>query len=124
MQLPLQVIFRDMVPLPSLEAQIRSRAAKLERFAPDLTSCHVVVEATGNQHRQGHRYVVKIDARVPGGEVCAGQSQGNEDIAVAMRDAFDAVTRQLEDLERRRRGQVKFHAPGAAPPGESGDDTR
>lgn len=111
MELPLQVNFRDMMPLPSLEADIRRRAAKLEQFAPKLMSCHVVVEATGNRHHQGHRYVVKIDVRVPGEEVFAGEHHGHEDIALAVRGAFDAVTRRLEDYAQRRRREVKRHAP-------------
>jgi len=117
MKLPLQVIFRDMAPLPSLEGQIRERAGRLEHFFPDIVSCHVAVEAAGNRHHQGHRYVVRVDVRVPGGEVCAGSNQGDEDIAVAVRDAFDAVTRQLQDELRRRRGQVSQHA--TAPPHET-----
>jgi ribosomal subunit interface protein len=109
MKLPVQVVFRDMVPLPSLEGEIRERVARLERFAPDLMSCHVTVEASGNRHHQGHRYVVKIDLRLQGDEVFAGQHDADEDIALAMHGAFDAVTRQLEDKVRRRRGQVKQH---------------
>jgi ribosome-associated translation inhibitor RaiA len=111
MKLPLQVTFRDMMPLPSLEADIRRRAAKLEQFAPKLMSCHVVVEATGNRHHQGHRYVVKVDVRVPGDEVLAGEHHGHEDIAIAVRGAFDAVARCLEDYAQRRRREVKRHAP-------------
>lgn len=114
MKLPLQVKFRDMVPLPSLEPEIRRRAAKLELFAPDLTRCQVVVAAEGNRHHQGHRYTVKIDVTLPGEEIVAGENQAHEDIQIAVRDSFDAMARQLEDYERRRRGQVKQHA--AAPP--------
>jgi ribosome-associated translation inhibitor RaiA len=121
MKLPLQVIFRDLVPLPSLESDIRRRAAKLEAFAPDLTSCHVVVEASGNRHHQGHRYVVKIDLRLPGVEMFSGEHQGDEDIEIAVRGAFDAVRRQLEDHVRQRRGQVKQHAPN--PRGTSARET-
>src|SRR5690606_9101707 len=35
----------------------------------------------------------------------------NEDVYVALRDAFDAAKRQLEDYGRRQRGEVKSHAP-------------
>lgn len=49
MKLPLQVVFRDLAPLPSLEGEIRERVARLDRFAPDLMSCHVTVEAAGNR---------------------------------------------------------------------------
>jgi ribosome-associated translation inhibitor RaiA len=126
MKLPLQVTFRDLVPLPSLEGDIRRRAAKLEEFAPDLSSCHVVVEASGNRHHQGHRYLVKIDLRLPGEAIFTGQHHGNEDIELAVRGAFDAMARRLEDHVRQRRGQVKQHVPkpraaltGEAGPGEA-----
>jgi ribosome-associated translation inhibitor RaiA len=125
MKLPLQVTFRDLVPLPSLEGDIRLRAAKLEQFAPDLMSCHVAVEATANRHHQGHRYTVKIDVRVPGEEIFAGDHHGHEDIEIAVRGAFDAMCRRLEDYARRRRGQVKQHAsepPGAPSSGNAGGD--
>ena len=102
MRLPVQVVFRDMVPLPSLEDDIRAQVARLEHFAPDLASCQVVVTASGNRHHQGHRYAVRIDLRLTGAEIVAGEHQAG---------AFGAATRQLEDLVRRRRGQVKQHAP-------------
>jgi hypothetical protein len=37
------------------------------------------------------------------------KNQAHEDINVAIRDAFDAVVRQLEDHVRRLRGDVKSH---------------
>lgn len=111
MKLPLQIEFRDLVPLPSLEGEIRERVARLEKFVPELMSCHVTVGAEGNRHHQGHRYVVRLDARVPGEEIVTGERQGDEQIEVALRGSFDAMTRCLEDYQRRRRGQVKHHAP-------------
>lgn len=113
MKLPLQVTFRDMAPRPSLESAIRLRAAKLERFVPELISCHVIVQASANRHRQGHVYAVKVDVHVPGGEIFAGERQAHEEIGVAMREAFDAMTRCLEDYARKRRAQVKQHAATA-----------
>jgi ribosome-associated translation inhibitor RaiA len=111
MKIPLQIQFRDLMPLPSLEGEIRARVAKLEQFVPELTSCRVTVEAEGNRHHQGHRYVVRVDASVPGEEFVTGEHHGQEDIALAMHGAFDAMARRLEDYVRRRRGQVKQHAP-------------
>ena len=115
MKLPVQVVFRDLVPLPSLEGDIREHAARLDRFAPDLMSCHVAVEAAGNRHHQGHVYTVKIDLRLEGDEIVAGAHHANEDITLAVHGAFDAVTRRLEDRVRRRRGQVKQHSDERAP---------
>jgi ribosome-associated translation inhibitor RaiA len=123
MKLPLQVTFRDMAPLPSLDGEIRRHAAKLERFVPELISCHVVVQASANRHRQGHVYAVKVDVRVPGDEVFTGEHQADEEIGVAVSGAFDAMTRRLQDDVRRRRGQVKQHAPQGASRVESGHGT-
>ena len=120
MKLPLQIEFRDLVPLPSLEGEIRERVARLEKFVPELMSCHVTVEAEGNRHQQGHRYVVRLDVRVPGEEFVTGERQGDGQIEIALRGSFDAMTRRLEDYQRRRRGQVKHHTPKRA--ADSGSD--
>jgi cold shock CspA family protein len=38
-------------------------------------------------------------------------NQAHEDVYVAVRDAFDAAKRQLEDYGRRQRGDIKAHTP-------------
>jgi len=116
MKLPLQITFRDLVPLPSLEPEIRRRADKLDQWTPDVMSCHVVVESTGNRHQQGHEYSVNISVRVPGAEIAATTHHHDQDIGRAVHGAFDAVDRQLEDYARQRRRQVKRHEVTAERP--------
>jgi cold shock CspA family protein len=53
-------------------------------------------------------YNVRIDMTVPGAELVI-KREPNEDLDVAIRDAFDAARRQLEDFARRHRGAVKHH---------------
>jgi ribosomal subunit interface protein len=114
MTIPLQISFRDMDPSPAIEARIREKAAKLERFASRITSCGVVVEARNRHQRQGRLYNVRINLRAPGEELVVGQGHphdhAHEDVNVAIRDAFDAARRQLEDHTHRQRGDVKTHA--------------
>ncbi|MEW6647457.1 MAG: HPF/RaiA family ribosome-associated protein [Pseudomonadota bacterium] len=113
MQIPLQITFRHMETSPALETRIRERAAELERFHPNLTSCRVVVEQDHGHHHQGNLYRVHVDLTLPGHELIAGRSspkhQAYEDAHVAVRDAFDSLRRQLEDLARRERREVKQH---------------
>jgi ribosomal subunit interface protein len=111
MQLPLHITYRDIVPLPSVEPEVRRRAAKFDQWTSDVIACHVAFEAEGKRHRQGHSYKVKVSITVPDTEIVAGTRQGNEDLKIALRDAFDAADRQLEDYARRRRGQTKSHPP-------------
>lgn len=113
MELPLQITFRDMSPSEAMEQAIRERAAKLDAFCDRIMSCRVVVEPKYRHHRQGNAYHVRIDLTVPGQELVVshdpGREETHEDAYVAIRDAFDAAGRQLEDYARRRRGDVKTH---------------
>ena len=50
MQVPIQISFRNMDPSPSVEAVVREKAAKLERFFDRIVSCHVTIEAPHRHH--------------------------------------------------------------------------
>lgn len=117
MQIPLQITFRRMEPSSALEARIREQTEKLERYHDHVISCRVVVEAPHAHHHQGKLYQVRLDIRVPNHELAVTherpQDHAHEDVYVAIRDAFDAAARRLEDLIRRERGAVKVHeVPG------------
>jgi ribosomal subunit interface protein len=111
--IPIQVTFKGMDPSEAVEANIREKAEKLERFSDHLMSCRVVVEAPHRHSRQGKMYGLRIDIGVVNGEIAVThqgpQNQAHEDVYVAIRDAFDAAARQLEDYERKQRGKVKAH---------------
>jgi cold shock CspA family protein len=113
MQLPLQVSFRHMDPSEAIEAIVRERADELDTFAGDIMSCRVVVEPAGKHHEHGNLYEVRIDLTLPGEEIAVTREPGKhteyKDIQVAVRDAFDAARRKLEDYVRRRRQDVKTH---------------
>ncbi|MEN8106886.1 MAG: HPF/RaiA family ribosome-associated protein [Pseudomonadota bacterium] len=118
MQIPLQITFRDMEPSAAVEADIREKAGKLEWFYDQIMSCRVVVSAPHGHHHKGNLYQVRIDMTVPDGELLVThehhhEDHSHEDVYVAIRDAFDAMKRQLEDYARKRRGKVKKHEPPA-----------
>jgi len=114
MQQPLQITFRHTPSLPAVEARIRQRAEELDRFFERIVSCRVVVECRHPRQRQGNLFHVGVDLKVPGREIVVGRdpaaNRGHEDIYVAIRDAFDAAHRLLEDHTRQVRGDVKLHA--------------
>jgi ribosome-associated translation inhibitor RaiA len=108
-KLPVQVTFRGMARSAALEEAIQDRAAKLDRFHPSVVSCRAVVEEIARHKQQGKEFVVRLDIKVTGAEVAINRDH-SEDAFVAVRDAFDAARRQLEDHARRMRGEVKSHA--------------
>ncbi|HET7362955.1 MAG TPA: HPF/RaiA family ribosome-associated protein [Burkholderiales bacterium] len=108
MDLPLQITLRGVAHSDALERLIRERAQKLQRFHPHLVSARVVVELAGRHQHQGKQFSVHLDLKVPGAEI-AVDHQHDEDPRVAVRDAFDAARRKLEDELRVQRGDVKRH---------------
>ena len=110
MQIPMQITIRDMEHSEALETHIREKAKKLDEFFNHIMSCRVVVEMPHKHHHQGKQYNVRIDIGVPGNEIVVNRDH-SEDVYIALRDAFDAAKRQLEDYARKIRGDVKTHEP-------------
>lgn len=113
MQVPVQIKFRGMSPSEAVERGISEKVAKLEHFYGQLTRCRVTVEAPHKHHRKGGSYAVRVEIHAPDAEILVGRARArhhaHEDVYVAIRDAFDAAVRQIEDHARRRRGQMKRH---------------
>jgi ribosome-associated translation inhibitor RaiA len=109
MQIPTQIVFRGIPHSDAVETQVRRHAAKLEQFRDNITSCRVTIERAGKHQHQGIQYHVNIDIGVPGEEIVVGHRHPREDLYVAVRDAFDAAARRLQERTRVQRREVKVH---------------
>jgi len=113
MPVPIQITWRGIGPSAALEARIRELAQRLEKFSSQLIHCQVVVELPHKHGHQGRVYEVRIRMTTPGAELNVqhehNERHTHEDPYVAVRDAFRAARRQLEDHERVGRGDVKHH---------------
>jgi ribosome-associated translation inhibitor RaiA len=107
MEIPLTITAHDLSLPESVEAIIREKASKLERFHRKLIGCHVTVTGPGAHHRNGAPYKVCIDLSVPGSELVINQ-KGDPDLAVAVRDAFEAAYRRLDAFESLQRESRKI----------------
>jgi len=108
MQRPLKITARDFTLSDAFDAEIREKAAALDTYYDRITGCDVTVEAPVEHHRKGGPFSVHIRLTVPGKELMANR-QSEEGLAAAIREAFDAIRRQLEDYVRGLRGDVKAH---------------
>src|SRR3989304_1803670 len=99
MKMPLQIAFRNFERSESVEAKIRERAEKLDKYCDHIMGCRVVVEEQHKHHQRGNHFHVRVDVTVPDGELIANREPDEHhaytDVYVAIRDAFDAVRRQL-----------------------------
>jgi ribosomal subunit interface protein len=105
MALTPQITFRNLDSSESVRALIADRAAELEQFFDRIVACKVVVESSSHRQRQGRLFHVAVHLSLPGSEIVVkrdpAEHHAHEDIRVAVRDAFDATRRQLEDYVRR-----------------------
>lgn len=108
---PVQITIRDLPNSPALETHLRKKAEKLAHFYQRINSCRIVITIPQKHKHQGKLYCIRIDLTVPGKELVVNR-QLAEDIYVAIRDAFKALERQLENYARKRRGNVKTHELG------------
>lgn len=111
--IPHQITFRDIRTSAAVRAKITERIEKLDQFHPRISSCRVVVRAPHRHQHKGRLYNIRIDVKVPRREIAINHEpaahQAHQDIYVAIHDAFNALERRLEDIVRRRRGDIKAH---------------
>ena len=112
---PMQLTWRDIDPSQAIESAICRRAEKLAQFYDNITKCRVVIEAPHRTQQNGKLYHISLELTVPGKTLVVNrgpaQHAAHSDVYVAVRDAFVAATRQLEDYACRLRGEVKHHGP-------------
>jgi hypothetical protein len=133
MPIPLTTTFRRVRNSEALEAQIRLRVDKLGAYASSIVSARVLVELAERHRHDGNHIHVRINLALRGETLVIDQRVSTRPTArargeakarkqdelgrdhkranVAIREAFEAARRRLQDFERRRRGEVKTHAP-------------
>lgn len=111
---PVEISFRNMDHSDAVEANIREKVADLEQFYERIHYIRAIVEAEHRHGHKGHIYDVNITVGVPGKDVVVTRTgpldHAHENVYVAVRDAFRAATRILEDHVRISRRDVKSHA--------------
>jgi ribosome-associated translation inhibitor RaiA len=123
-----QISYRDVAASPALERLIQAEAAKLAHFFDGIVSCRVLVEHTHRRHKRGSPYHVRIELNVPGEQLVVNHTDDvrpappssdeepervrkaaeheaeHKDPQLAVRDAFHALTRRLQQYAKRRKG--------------------
>lgn len=95
----------EVLITPEVNAYLHERIDRLRRFYPRILSCRVVLDAPSGHHRQGGPFSIDVHVEVPGRDAHITHQQDGE-LHVAIRQAFDAGQRVLEDHIRKQRGDV------------------
>jgi len=105
--IPINVSFVGISHRDDLEQRVLKEAEKLERIYDRVTNCKVTIEVPHRHHQRGNHYYVRIDLSVPGKNISINrdprEKPEHSDGMVAIRDAFAAAIRKLEEHTERHR---------------------
>ncbi len=111
MDIPLEIAWLNVEKSETVEARIRERVEKLPRYFNRINSCRIAVEMPHRSQHHGKEFHIRIEVRVPEHELVVSNNPGDRrdhyDAHLAIRDAFDAMDRRLEEHSRKMRGEVK-----------------
>jgi ribosome-associated translation inhibitor RaiA len=108
MQVPLEITFRGMTPSGFVDVAVATWLERLSHVYDRIQHCHVWIDLP-HRRRPGLPFQVKLTLAVPGTDGVAVHAEST-DVYLAIADAFLAARRQLQDMARMRRGEVKRHA--------------
>ncbi|MBD3257130.1 HPF/RaiA family ribosome-associated protein [candidate division GN15 bacterium] len=114
MQVPLETSFRNVPRTPEIEELILDKVDKLEEVSDSLTTGEVVVERPHKSKQSGNPYRVRLTFNLPPGHRLTVERKSFDGetelpLEAVVRDAFDALRRQLKETVERQRGEVKTH---------------
>ena len=128
MDKPVEVHFHGIEKSDAVEAKVRDKVAKLHRHFERMTHCRVVLEAPHRNPAKPKVYQVKIEVGIPGQRdlVITHEREGphaNDDLNLAVRDAFEAAVRRIDDVAAKitSRARVERSRRRPAPNGRDGE---
>jgi ribosome-associated translation inhibitor RaiA len=102
MLIPIQISLYGVAPSDALHHSIRDKASKLERLYDRIAGCRVVLSLDARPDRAGKQFSAHVAIKLTGGEI-AVTHEHEQNVHVALRDAFAAARRKLEDYVREKR---------------------
>lgn len=102
-----EITYRSVEKTEAIDSLVNSKIAKLEKFCDHISSCRVAIEKAHDHPSSGSPYRVRLDITVPPShELAVDRSPDNgnqyEPVDAVIRHAFDAMERQLKELNERQ----------------------
>ena len=113
MSTPIEIHFHGIEKSEAIEERVREKAAKLEKHCGRMTRCRVVVESPHRNPQKVKVFQIKIEISLPRRKpivVCHERegSHAHEELPLAIRDAFEAALRKVDDAATRISARTKL----------------
>jgi len=108
-----EISFRNFEATNGIRDLINEEVAKLETFYDRIIGCSVMMEVPHRRHEEGNLYHVRVRMTIPGRQLVVSRDpsgrHAHADPYLAVRDAFAAMRRRLDEYAQKRRGKVKTY---------------
>jgi ribosome-associated translation inhibitor RaiA len=96
-----EVHFHGIEKSDAIEQRVRDKVAKLQSHFERMTSCRVAIEATQRTPQKPKVYQIRIEIGIPRRKAIVVShertgSHANEELGLAIRDAFGAALRKID----------------------------
>ena len=127
MRSPVEIHFHGIEKSEAIEERVREKVSKLEKHFSRMTHCRVVMEAPHRSPQKPKVFQIKIEIGLPRRQpivVCQERegSHANEELPLAIRDAFAAALRKVDDVGRKIGARPKLER-GRRRPRPDGHDS-
>ncbi len=124
MDTPLEVHFHGIDKSEAVEQRVREKVAKLAKHFDRITHCRVVLEVPHRSPQKPKVYQIKIELGMPGHQpvvICHERegSHANEELGLAIRDAFEAALRKVDGMRTKIGQRAKLERGRRRPPAAS-----
>jgi ribosome-associated translation inhibitor RaiA len=101
-----EVHFHGIEKSDAIEQRVRDKVAKLQRYFERMTSCRVGIEAPQRTPQKPKVFQIKIEIGMPRRKPIVVShervgSHANEELALAIRDAFETAMRKVDGTAAR-----------------------
>lgn len=108
MQTRLRVAVHGEGITDEIRSKIEDKFSKLDHYFSRITGCTVTVNVVKAGRKHGQLFELHVDVTVPKGNLVVDRHRA-ESLYVAIREAFNAARRKLQEHARLLRGQIKDH---------------
>lgn len=95
MQIDPRITMHDLPRTEALEWHISGKVRMLGKLYPGMTGCHILLARPEQRRQKARLFSATVTVDYPQGEV-EGISEHENDLYIAIRDAFAAVERELQ----------------------------
>jgi ribosome-associated translation inhibitor RaiA len=108
-----EIHFHGIDKSEAVEERVREKVAKLERRFGRMSRCRVVLEAPHRSPQKPKVYQIKIEISLPRRKPIVvsherAGSHAQEELALAIRDAFEAALRKVDDVSSKITARTKL----------------